>query len=494
MIPQITRSAVEFLDKGCENIGGNSFKQVLWAGTGLVAVNTVGYIAKPICDSCVGIGVIVLAINAIALLTLLKNGFQWRNVLILLIGITILSKFNIERYPEASERQYEEREIKNLGYLKYEADSKSNLHPTVTLLTKVPYEKGTTLGELTPLQTKFFYKKIMGPLTVFAQMFSGDTTGKWLDQKIQRDDFTIPEAYREEMRGIADSVTKWCVANNDPFRLTYEQVLRVHCFTDTYKMGSIGLNGGMLKYIWNAMFGDFGCSTVALVRDGEMGIARTLDWPGMGLGKYGFIRRDTLDDGQITQSHIYPGLVAVGTGIKINNGNVCFTTIVNECPIRSTRGIPCGLWARQCLEMCSSVTDVRNFIDTSTQAASSFHFLVADGSEAVNYQIHPREDQYYLARELSEEGNLIITNHFLEPDTHAILDNLPPAGTSETRFCKLSRLLKNDNNSSIEQLAARCLRAVNVPYTLSAHIIKFGPVENSVQTVIADAWASNKIQ
>lgn len=494
MISKIAGTAFQVIDQTCEYIGGNSLRQTLWASTGLILTNTLRLTVTHLLASNIILYTLAKAIDVLCIATLCKNLIQWRNVVIFLLGITVLSPLGIYWNNENKERLYQEKSYKDWGQLSYELDSKGNSHPTVSLFTKDPYQKGVALGMLTASQVIYVYKKVMAPLTAFAQLCSGDLKGEWLDRKVQL--YKIPNEYELEMQGLVDGVNQWCVDNKNTFRLTYDMVKRVHCFTDTYKMAKTSLlSFDLANYFWNVMLGDMGCSTIVEKRDGIMTAARNLDWPGMGLGKYGFIRRDVLDDGQIVQSHIYPGVIAVMTAVKINQGNICLTAFVNESPERSMGiGIPCGLWVRKCIESCSTLKDVEKFANNILDpVASSFHLIVADGNDASDYQMHPREGMYSLKRNIADSGNLVVTNHFLDPESNEILDNVKPAGTSGPRFNTLSQLVNSNIINPVANLTSRCLQAVNRPLTLSSHRYTFGPVREGIEIVIADAWAANQL-
>lgn len=495
MVSRIAASTLEYLDRKCEDFGGNSLRQTLFAGAGLVAANGATFVATSL-ESCYPtIFALAMIVNVVCIATLAKNAFQWRNVLIFLLGMTVLTYFGIHWHSESGGRLYKEKKCKDWGELTYCVDSKGNEHPVVTLYTEEPKKIGYVYGNLTGRGQVYAYKKGFPPLEKLAQMLTGDTRAEWLDRTLRH--VTIPEKYREKIQGFMEGVNDWCAAKGDPFRLTVHDVLRMHCFTDTYKIGNESiLRYAPLKYLWNTIFGDMGCSTVVFKRGHRMMICRNMDYPGFQVGQFHFFSKTYKPNGEMILSHQFPGFVVTDNATLYKDNQMILSVIANECPVRTDTGLPCGIWLSELLEQCSTMTDVEKFVKESDRVASSFNLIVADGRTACNYQMHPDAETYYLKRELSKTGSMVVVNHFIDPETEQVYGSAPPAGTSGLRHADITRHIKaSPSGTSLSILASRCLKlkSTNRPVTLYSEIKDFDCTEGGVVCVSSNAWSASKL-
>lgn len=222
----------------------------------------------------------------------------------------------------------------------------------------------------------------------------------------------IPKTYLQELRGLVKGYNKWIDEQHNHFhiKLTFESALVFHLVSDImhFKPSDDHCTSGSPLTRVPSEYQKVGC-TVVVDRDANHNIvaARNMDWGLVGAYSVVFKRKyqdfETLEIG-------FPGLIGTITGQR-NSG---FTVMMNIAFGQTTeiQGLPTCFFNRYCLEQCSSVNEVENFLKEHNPLGP-FHLIAFDNRDAKSFHMYQNIDKqgpHYMTRSLDDQKPLIITN------------------------------------------------------------------------------------
>lgn len=248
----------------------------------------------------------------------------------------------------------------------------------------------------------------------------------------------IPEAYREEMRGLAEGSG-----------LPYEEVLVVNTMVDRFQT--------------------IACSTVVAggeaTSDGTVYFGRNLDFPGRNI-----LQRMTVvivwspKDGPQLAAVTWPGMIGVLSGM--NSEGVSGATMLIHKGRERRPGIPYLLMYRQALAAARAKDDVFASISKATRTSSN-NFMVVDktgASEVIEF------DPEAAVRRPAARGCVCSTNFFASDE---LRDLCMPTG--KERFESLEQFLAREHGKIDLEQVKRALRDVATPFYLNVQAMVFLP-------------------
>ncbi len=248
----------------------------------------------------------------------------------------------------------------------------------------------------------------------------------------------IPDAYREEMKGLAEGSG-----------LPYEQVLLVNTMVDRFQT--------------------IACSTVvasgAATKDGEVYFGRNLDFPGRNLLQKMTVVVVWAPEGKTQLAAVtWPGMLGVLSGM--NSEGVAGATMLVHKGRERRAGLPYLLMYRQALEGARTKDDVFASISKAKRTSSN-NFMVVDAtgaSEVVEF------DPEVAVRRPATNGCVCSTNFFASKD---LRDMCLPMG--KDRYENLAEFLEREHGKIDLDLVQRALADVATPFYLNVQAMVFLP-------------------
>jgi len=264
----------------------------------------------------------------------------------------------------------------------------------------------------------------------------------------------IPEAYREEMRGLAEGCG-----------LSYEEILAVNASIDRFQ----------------TVF----CSTVvasgAATKGGEVYFGRNLDFPGRNI-----LQRMTVvlvwepEGGTPLAAVTWPGLVGVLSGM--NADGVAGATMMIHGGERRP-GLPYLLMYRQALEQARKADDVFASISAAKRTCSN-NFTVVDATGAAFViEFNPAT----VLRRVAEKGAVCSTNLFISDE---LRDLCIPVG--EGRYESLTGFLEQERGEIDLAAVQSALADVAKPWYLNVQAMVFLPARRSIDLAKGDKLPAAK--
>jgi len=280
-------------------------------------------------------------------------------------------------------------------------------------------------------------------------------TGKLLEWARSVEKF-IPEAYRQELRGIADGAG-----------MTYERVLVANTMVDRFQT--------------------LMCSTVvaagAAAKDREVYFGRNLDFPGRRvLHQMTVVVVYELEGATPVVSVTWPGLVGVLSGM--NGHGVCGATMLvhRGKPLRP--GMPYMIMYREALARARKAGDVYDYIDRAKRTCPN-NFMVVDATGAAEVV---EFDQDVVARRPAARGAVCSTNHFRTKQL---------AGTEgwrvgEDRYANLAEFLEREHGKIDAEKIRKALGDVATPWLLNVQSMIFLPARRALHVSTGGALPAAK--
>ena len=307
----------------------------------------------------------------------------------------------------------------------------------VARLSGTPREMGRQHGVIFKEQIRFLYREYCEAMVMRA------VGREKLEAWAKSTEPFIPEAYKEEMRGIAESVG-----------FSYEKVLLCNTMVDRFQ----------------TLF----CSTVVAAgdatRDKEIYFGRNLDFPGRNL-----LHRMTVvivwepDGGEPVASVTWPGLIGILSGM--NAHGVAGATMLIHRGKELQAGMPYPMMYRQALSRARKTGDVYDAIVKTTRTCPN-NFMVVDGTgtaEVIEF------DRDTVARRAAEKGCVCSTNHFR---TEALADEGFAVGVG--RYDTLAEFLERERGRIDVDRIQKALADVATPWFNNVQSMVFLPARRSL--------------
>jgi predicted choloylglycine hydrolase len=248
----------------------------------------------------------------------------------------------------------------------------------------------------------------------------------------------IPEAYREEMRGLAEGCG-----------LTYEEVLVVNTMVDRFQTVM--------------------CSTVVAAgdatKDGEVYFGRNLDFPGRNVLQKMTVVIVWSPEGSTQLAAVtWPGMLGVLSGM--NAEGVSGATMLVHRGRERRAGLPYLLMYRQALERARTKDDVYASISKAKRTTSN-NFMVVDAtgaSEVIEY------DPEVALRRPAAHGCVCSTNYFV---SDGLRERCMPVG--KDRYESLAEFLERDHGRIDLDGVKNALADVATPFYLNVQAMVFLP-------------------
>jgi len=307
----------------------------------------------------------------------------------------------------------------------------------VLALRGTPLERGRRHGRVFRRQIRFLVREYH---EAFARKLAGaDELRAWTDKVAP----FIPEAYREEISGIAEGAG-----------LPERTILEVNCVVDRLQMVM--------------------CSTLVAAGDAtpddEVYFGRNLDFPGRNiLHKASVVLVFHAEGKEPVASVTWPGLVGVLSGM--NGRGVCGATMMAPRGAEARPGIPYTMMYRRALETASSAADVaRHFESSKRTIGNNFTVVDADGrAEVIEF------DATRLARRPASDGCVCSTNYFRSETLRGVGWRL---GTG--RYETLAGFLEKNHGEIDLAGVRRALRDTATPFYLNVQSMVFLPRQRSL--------------
>jgi len=309
----------------------------------------------------------------------------------------------------------------------------------VLRLSGTPFEIGRQHGAILAPQIRFLEKEYVEAMV--APAVGGK--GKLLDWARSVEKF-IPEAYRQELKGIAAGAG-----------MSYERVLVANTMVDRFQTVM--------------------CSTVVAAgdatKDREVFFGRNLDFPGRRvLHQMTVVVVYELEGAAPVASVTWPGLVGVLSGM--NGHGVCGATMLvhRGKPLRP--GMPYMIMYREALARARKMGDVHDYIDQAKRTCPN-NFMVVDATGAAEVI---EFDQDVVARRPAAGGTVCSTNHFRTKEL---------AGTEgwrmgEDRYANLEEFLEREHGKIDVDRIRKALGDVATPWLLNVQSMVFLPARRAL--------------
>lgn len=294
-------------------------------------------------------------------------------------------------------------------------------------------EIGRQYGAIFREQIRFLREEYFEPLPV--AVLGRDAIRTWAESV----EAFIPEPYREEMRGLAETSG-----------LTYEEVLQVNTCVD--RLQSVM------------------CSTIvvsgAAAKDGEVIFGRNLDFPGRAV-----LHRTTVvvvfaPEGKTpVVSVTWPGLVGVLSGMNAE-GVAGATMMIHRRASELRPGVPYMLMYREALHGAKRAGDVFDAIAASRRTCPN-NFMAVDASGAAEVT---EFDAERAVRRRAEHGCICSTNFFHSAE---LADAGYPVG--KRRYETLEEFVRARRGTIDVDAVRAALADVAVPWFLNVQSMVFLP-------------------
>jgi len=253
----------------------------------------------------------------------------------------------------------------------------------------------------------------------------------------------IPEAYREEMKGLAEGSG-----------LPYEEVLIVNTMVDRFQT--------------------IACSTVVAsgdaTKDGEVYFGRNLDFPGRNvLQKMTVVIVWSPEGGPQLAAVTWPGMLGVLSGM--NAEGVSGATMLVHRGRELRAGLPYLLMYRQALDGARTKDDVYASISKAKRTSSN-NFMVVDASGASDVI---EFDPEVAVRRPASHGCHCSTNFFASDE---LRDLCMPMGTD--RYESLAAFLERERGRIDLDLVKQELADVATPFYLNVQAMVFLPARQEI--------------
>ncbi|MHC4819154.1 MAG: C45 family autoproteolytic acyltransferase/hydrolase [Planctomycetota bacterium] len=309
----------------------------------------------------------------------------------------------------------------------------------VLRLAGTPYEIGRQHGAILAPQIRFLEKEYVEAMV--APAVGGK--GKLLDWARSVEEF-IPEAYRQELKGIAAGAG-----------MTYERVLVANTMVDRFQT--------------------LMCSTVVAAgdatKDREVYFGRNLDFPGRRvLHQMTVVVAYELEGATPVVSVTWPGLVGVLSGM--NGHGVCGATMLVHRRKSLRPGMPYMIMYREALARARKMGDVYDYIVQAKRTCPN-NFMVVDATGAAEVI---EFDQDVVARRPAARGTVCSTNHFRTKEL---------AGTEgwragEDRYTSLAEYLEREHGKIDVDGIRKALGDVATPWLLNVQSMVFLPARRAL--------------
>lgn len=253
----------------------------------------------------------------------------------------------------------------------------------------------------------------------------------------------VPEAYRDEMRGLAEGSG-----------LPYEEVLVVNTMIDRFQT--------------------IACSTVVAsgeaTKDGQVYFGRNLDFPGRNLLQKMTVVIVWSPEGKTPLAAVtWPGMLGVLSGM--NAEGVSGATMLVHKGRDLTAGLPYLFMYRQALEGARTKDDVYASISKAKRTSSN-NFMVVDAtgaSEVIEF------DPEVAIRRPATAGCHCSTNFFASDD---LRDRCMPVG--KDRYESLAEFLERERGKIDLDLVKRALADVATPFYINIQAMVFLPAKQEI--------------
>ncbi len=290
------------------------------------------------------------------------------------------------------------------------------------------------------------------------------STDKKILKQLEEVKKSIPKQYMQELQGLVDGVNKRLKEDSWwPKKYTIEDAIKIHMLPD---LMHLALAPNML----------FGCSAI-IGKDektGATGVARNLDWPGLGVGRYTILRDIKIGDGPQLLEPTIPGCVGTITGL---NKKLFVSINVTEPKNRIDDvkvGIPSLFLNRLILENCETLADVEGFIDYSNpekRPAVPYHMFVADREGGSFYHFLQGDKGETYVRPYDKEAD---TPLFTLNCRHAT-DQMPTTANTmyygSTRFTNIQQVWKKSSHLPLSERLKLVVKAPGVNNPMTVHSI-----------------------
>ncbi|MHC4161392.1 MAG: C45 family autoproteolytic acyltransferase/hydrolase [Planctomycetota bacterium] len=309
----------------------------------------------------------------------------------------------------------------------------------VVRLSGTPYEMGRQHGTIFRQQIRFLETEYVEAMV--APAVGGKA--KLLDWARSVEKF-IPEAYRQELNGMADGAG-----------MTYERVLVANTMVDRFQT--------------------LMCSTVVAAgdatKDREIYFGRNLDFPGRRVLHQMTVVIVYEPEGRTpVVSVTWPGLVGVLSGM--NGHGVCGATMLihRGKPLRP--GIPYMIMYREALARARKAGDVYTYIDGAERTCPN-NFMVVDATGAAEVV---EFDQDVVARRPADRGTVCSTNHFRSKE----LTGKEGWRVGEDRYASLVEFLEREHGKIDVDRIRKALGDVATPWLLNVQSMIFLPARRAL--------------
>ena len=304
-------------------------------------------------------------------------------------------------------------------------------------LSGTPREMGLQHGAALKPQIRFLYHEYYEAMV---KRLVGETDLKAWAKETEP---FIPEAYREEMRGLAEGCG-----------LPYEEVLVVNTMLDRFQT--------------------IACSTVVAAgdatKDGEVYFGRNLDFPGRNVLQKMTVVIVWSPEGSTPLAAVtWPGMLGVLSGM--NAEGVAGATMLVRKGRERRAGLPYLLMYRQALEGARTKDDVYAAISKAKRTTSN-NFMVVDAtgaSEVIEY------DPEVALRRPAAHGCSCSTNFFVSDDLRELC---MPVG--KDRYESLAEFLERERGRIDLDGVKNALADVATPFYLNVQAMVFLPAKQEL--------------
>ncbi|NGX42174.1 MAG: hypothetical protein K940chlam7_00451 [Chlamydiae bacterium] len=224
----------------------------------------------------------------------------------------------------------------------------------------------------------------------------------------------IPEEYIKELEGMAAGFNKKMEESHSSCRVTLDKLLLLQLVPDVLHSRAGNLEKLLKKEPVRSRFVETflpgpACTTVLEKDEEGVVFGRNMDWPTLGVaGTYSIMIRRKYGDKTILEIGT-PGLVGTVTGMT--SKGFALSMNVAEGKTQNIDGLPTSIFNRRCIEKCSTVGEVEDFIK-GNPTLGPFHLTVATKDEGRVFDLYQGQDNALYSRSLSDKKSepVVTTN------------------------------------------------------------------------------------
>lgn len=336
----------------------------------------------------------------------------------------------------------------------------------------------------------------------------------------------IPENYLSELQGLINGYNHWAKEQWFPVTpLTENEAIFLHLLSDSMYLAPYKNSPAQQQDLSENLnppkedFSGVACTSIAARdKDGNIILARHLDWLLLGLGSYAIEVKRKYNGKIVTTEEGFPGLISTITG---QNPDFGLSMNVTPGKMHKSLGTPSSFFNRYCLENYHSIEDFEKDLKEGTiSPLGPYHLMIAEKTTAKSFHMYQGfisvDGTPHLIRSIDDEENqgmlwntncrveaeaydfstldgetdihslprrLIKTNHmFWSPEREKMISDLDKA------FLEYSQ---NNPDTSMESFLEQVMQLPYVNNQITVQSTFMYPGQNRKKTVFDNAYAAS---